>query len=431
MKHILSLIILVSAFTLQAQIINPKKALERKINDRINNKIDKGLDKGLDKVEDAAKKKPKDTKDSSSNESENVNNNSQNANTSSFKTYSKYDFVTGDKVLVLDDFSQDAVGDFPANWNTNSSAEIVNIEGQNGKWLQLAKKGVFTPELINQLPENFTFEFDLVCNPGFSYYSSFLNINFAHLNKTQKYTDWMIHLSNKQGVSLTLHPTDAGMKNGHSEIKSYVPESGNPTLKNEVVLNQFSANQNKTIVHVSIWRQKQRLRVYVNEEKIWDLPKMFELNINYNSIVFMVSDMHNANDKYFISNLKLAVGAPDTRNKLITEGKFISRGIHFDMGSSVVKPQSYGAIKEIAAILKENTDVNIKIVGHTDSDGDDKVNLELSKKRAEAVKDILVKEFGIDASRLSTDGKGESEPIDKANTKVAKANNRRVELIKT
>lgn len=427
MKHIISLIILFSAFTLQAQIINPKKALERKINDRINNKIDKGLDK----VEDAAKKKPNSSKDSINNESDNVNDNKQNTTTSAFKTYSKFDFITGDKVLVLDDFGQDAVGDFPTNWNTNSSAEIVNIDGQNGKWLQLAKKGVFTPELFNQLPENFTFEFDLICNPGFSYYSSFLNVNFAELNKTQKYTDWMIHLSNKKGVSLTLHPTDAGMKNGHSEIKSYVPESGNPTLKNEVILNQFSANQNKTIVHVSVWRQKQRLRVYVNEEKIWDLPKMFELNVNYNAIVFMVSDMHNANDKYFISNLKLAVGAPDTRNKLITEGKFISRGIHFDMGSSVVKPQSYGAIKEIANILKENVDVKIKIVGHTDSDGDDKANLELSKKRAEAVKDILVKEFGIDSSRLSTDGKGEAEPIDKASTKEAKANNRRVELLKT
>ena len=53
---------------------------------------------------------------------------------------SKYDFVPGDKVISVEDFSQDAVGDFPAKWNTNSSGEVVTLEGQEGHWLMLQKK---------------------------------------------------------------------------------------------------------------------------------------------------------------------------------------------------------------------------------------------------------------------------------------------------
>ncbi len=118
------------------------------------------------------------------------------------------------------------------------------------------------------------------------------------------------------------------------------------------------------------------------------------------------------------------------RSKLLTEGKLISYGIYFDVNKDVVKPESYPSIKEIAAILKDNPTVKIKIVGHTDSDGDDKSNLDLSKRRAASVKNALVKDFGVDAARIETDGKGESEPVAKNDSGVNKALNRRVEFIK-
>ena len=133
---------------------------------------------------------------------------------------------------------------------------------------------------------------------------------------------------------------------------------------------------------------------------------------------------------YAISNLRLAVGAPDTRNKLLTQNKWVTHGILFDVNSATIKPESYGTLKEMATVLKENPDLKVKIVGHTDADGNDAANLDLSKKRAASVKDFLVKEFGIDESRMQTDGKGEGEPIDKNDTPAGKANNRRVEFIK-
>lgn len=126
----------------------------------------------------------------------------------------------------------------------------------------------------------------------------------------------------------------------------------------------------------------------------------------------------------------MAAGLPDTRSKLLTEGKFVTHGILFDVNSDRIKPQSYGVLKDIASVLSENSSVAVKIIGHTDSDGNAAANLDLSQRRAEAVKVSLIKDFGIDASRLQTDGKGASQPVDSNNTAEGKANNRRVEFVK-
>ena len=118
------------------------------------------------------------------------------------------------------------------------------------------------------------------------------------------------------------------------------------------------------------------------------------------------------------------------RSKLLTEGKLISYGIYFDVNKDVVKPESYGTLKEIAAVMNENPEVKVKVVGHTDSDGADPANLDLSKRRGGSVKDALVKNFGVDASRLEFDGMGETQPVAPNDTPVNKALNRRVEFIK-
>ena len=87
-------------------------------------------------------------------------------------------------------------------------------------------------------------------------------------------------------------------------------------------------------------------------------------------------------------------------------------------------------LKLVSQVLAENPDVKIKIIGHTDSDGDNTAYLNLSKKRSESVKNSLSTEIGISADRIQTDGKGESLPVDNNTSSVGKANNRRVEFLK-
>ena len=176
--------------------------------------------------------------------------------------------------------------------------------------------------------------------------------------------------------------------------------------------------------HIAIWVQKTRVRLYQNQDKLFDAPRAFPAGcVKPNRLRFEYGAA-------MLSNIRIAVGAPDMRNKLMTEGKLVTYGIYFDVNKDVVKPESYGTLKEISNILNEVPDVKVKIVGFTDSDGADAANLDLSKRRAASVKNELVKSFGVNGDRLVTDGLGEGQPVAPNDTPANKALNRRVEFIK-
>ncbi|HEX6846208.1 MAG TPA: OmpA family protein [Chitinophagaceae bacterium] len=439
-RFVLGVFFLGFAVATNAQVKKVMDRTKQKAKDKTNQKIDNTVDNAIDSafsktgkgIKNAGKGKTDSTvndKKTSPLEEKSIGGNDATGSPSpSMEVYRKFDFVPGEKVMVIEDFSQDAVGDFPDKWNTNSGGEIVTIDGKEGKWLMVQSKGLLIPEFITSLPENFTFEFDLVCNPDFDFYSTALFFDIAALKNQADYMVWKQYsYENRNGVEFRFHPMYASKKTGFSEFKVY--DNGKEMSKNQIVTGQFYSKASNH-VKISVWRQKQRIRIYMNEEKIWDIPKALNAGMQYNSIIFALGNSKTASDRYYIGNLRLAVGAPDTRNKLVTEGKFVTRGILFDVGKDVIKPQSYGALKDIAGVLKENPDLKVKIIGHTDSDGDDKSNLDLSKQRAIAVKNALINEFGIDGSRMETDGKGEVEPADKNSTAEGKANNRRVEFIK-
>ena len=103
-------------------------------------------------------------------------------------------------------------------------------------------------------------------------------------------------------------------------------------------------------------------------------------------------------------------------------------GIHFDSGKAIPKNESETTLNELANFLKNNKNMKIQIVGHTDSDGDDKLNLELSIRRAQSIVDWL-KTNGVDVSNIKAKGLGESSPIASNKTNSGKALNRRVEIV--
>lgn len=343
-------------------------------------------------------------------------------------TYSKFDFVPGDKILVVEDFNQDAIGDFPDKWNTNSTGETQSVQGIDGKWLSVTKRGIFLPEFINSLPDNFTLQFDLLCPDNIGYGSGNFGVSFDVIPNPSKQFATLGHGVNRNEVAIWFQPFPRG---GQGLTQFALFSDDLQTMNNEVAQGEWvMGNAQKRMVKLSFWRQRQRLRVYMNDEKLWDLPRAFESGKNYNTVLFWLSDDVLQNGHYLFSNLRLAAGAPDTRNKLLTEGKFSTTGIGFDVNSAVVRAESFGALKDIADVLRENATVQVKIVGHTDSDGDAAANVTLSQKRAAAVKDAFIREFGIDASRLQTDGKGATQPVAPNTTPTGKAQNRRVEFIK-
>ena len=118
-------------------------------------------------------------------------------------------------------------------------------------------------------------------------------------------------------------------------------------------------------------------------------------------------------------------------SQLVTQGKFVTTGIKFEEGSDQVKGESFLLLKDVADILKQNPEMRIKIVCHTDTDGDAETNLNLTKLRATSIKNQLVMIFGIDETRLEYDGEGGNNPISKNKSEEGKAMNRRVEFIRT
>ena len=451
-----------SAFA-QVRIYDPQRAAERSVENRANSKVDQGINKGLDKVEEGIgnifkkKKKPDpksqnpadDSYPAQDNNQQTGNTNADNRTdngasmgssrngetpnsrpneTASLKSYSKFDFVAGEKIVAAEDFSQDAIGDFPAKWNTNGSAEVVTIEGKPGKWLMLRKteRMSLIPDFVKDLPDNFTLEYDLIYN-GMDKNYAYTQRLYTTVQEAKKNDDRITAQASGRGATFLIN---GGMGTGKVEIAQTDNNGYFTDLRGERDMGYtINPGNNGKVFHVALWRQKQRLRAYVDEVKVFDLPRIFPADVKLNAMRFH-SEMSEDRDQFFVSNIRLAVGAPDTRSKLMTEGKFSTTGILFDVNSDKIKPESYGVLKDIAGVLTENAGVRVKIIGHTDSDGDDAKNLDLSKRRAASVKAALASEFGIDAGRLDTDGKGETQPAAPNTSPEGKANNRRVEFVK-
>ncbi len=430
-----------SSFAQFGPIDRVKERAKWKTQNKIDQKIDEAIDKALEdpkKKENSGSKKEKSNKKNKSgnnDENDTSGNGSQDkgsGGSASLETYSKFDFVPGEKVVMFEDFTKDNIGDFPDKWNTNGSGEVVTVNKSTNRFLMTKKEVVMYPEWVKNLPDNFTLEFDLMSTDKFSFYSGWFVVGFSSSQSIGK--DFRSfarfghgHIDNGGGFEISFHPENAGGQQGITG--AYSSNNKQEVLKNEADQNKFMVPQ-KPLCRISIWRQKSRVRVYIDDKKVWDLPKLVPDGLKLNSIYFRNDGAANEEDAFYFGNIRLAVGAPDTRNKLITEGRFVTRGILFDVNSDKIKPESYGAIKDIANVLSENADVKVTIIGHTDSDGDDAKNLDLSKRRAEAVKQFLIKEFGIAADRMKTDGKGESQPADSNTTPEGKANNRRVEFVK-
>lgn len=341
-------------------------------------------------------------------------------NTPDFKTYSKFDFIAGEKIMGFEDFMQTNIGEFPARWNSNGVGEVVAIEGLSGRWLQLNGNTKTFPEIIKNLPDNFTLEFEIAANSTQTYLGRWIGVMFTPYTELPK----LYGFNNSSKVEVEFSPY---FKTGESVVTVY-DAAGKRLFANRARNTKFACPQ-KSVVKVSIWRQKSRLRVYLDEEKVWDLSSAFGEAIQYKKMGFMVKNLKTPQNMY-LSGFRLAIGDPDTRSKLLSEGSFVTTGILFDPNSDKIQPVSYPVLRQVAQVMQENLSLRVMIVGHTDADGDEASNLLLSKKRATAIKNNLMSEFGIESRRLETDGKGENQPIAPNTTAEGKANNRRVAFVK-
>ena len=125
-----------------------------------------------------------------------------------------------------------------------------------------------------------------------------------------------------------------------------------------------------------------------------------------------------------------AMKQPQIEDALKQSGRAEIHGIYFDFGSATIKPESEPALKEIGDAMAKNPSWTLNVEGHTDNIGGDAANMELSKRRADAVKQTLTTQYHVSAAKLTTAGFGATRPKESNDTPEGRARNRRVELVK-
>lgn len=144
-----------------------------------------------------------------------------------------------------------------------------------------------------------------------------------------------------------------------------------------------------------------------------------------NNLSDLSTTNHLAWFKQFVSDYKNGFSAPLIREK--ERDEFVFEPVFFDFDKAEIRPEHEEFLNQLIRVVKGHSDLRVKVVGHTDADGTDSYNDDLSKRRAQAIIDYFVKN-GLSPDRLEFDFKGEHAPIDTNSTSEGKQRNRRVDF---
>jgi len=310
----------------------------------------------------------------------------------------KADFVPGEKTIFFDDFTDMAAGDPPPHFKVRGAAPELKAAG-NIRQLTANQRGSILPNLT-ALPKNFTYEAEI---------------------KFDVTTRALVHLILLSGTrQILVFSTYASPNQCDLQVQLKAPKYEDLGRK-RLILNWAEP------ARFGLWVQDGRIRVFVNGEKQLDFN---QIEMPAITSVEFANETSGANQTIGYRTVRFAESTPDFSQVISSSGRFVTHGILFDTGSDRIRPESAPVIQSIAKGLETNPNLRLLIEGHTDSVGNAAANLDLSRRRAEAVKSVLVAQFKIDAERLSTAGLGPAKPIDSNDTPQGRAQNRRVELVK-
>lgn len=395
-----------------------KSKIENKIDDAVDNAMDKGIDKAEDEATDAVKgKKGKKSKG----DDVEVGDDNPSAATSS-------DFKRGSVVLFQDDFQDETIGEFPSKWDMfQGTVETKTLGGV--KAINMTDNAQVQPLIKEQgayLPEEFTIEYDFYYWPTSKVPG---NDDYIGLNDMK-----LILAVTKDRSEFPQTGGDGGDLTAFVLTHGVCSSSEHTYYFNGDKKGSFEYSFKKGWNHVALSFNKRALKVYFNDKRVVNLPRVnqptwlcFQVPFDYENLTF-------------IRNVVIAKGAValydrhaqdvSAVEKAIQEtGKFVTNNILFDTGKATLKQESMIEIMKVADYMKKNPSARFEVQGHTDNQGTDKINDPLSQQRAEAIVKAL-ESLGVDGFNLRAVGKGSHEPVADNKTEAGRAKNRRVVFVK-
>jgi len=390
-----------------SQVVDPKQVAKDDATDRTNSNIEGGVDNGVGKAEGAIKglfkkKKPATTQQTAQQPGHQM----QATGGSGFRAYNNYDFVPGDSIVFEDHFTDDADGEFPAHWNLGKGQAVLN---------NMAGTKVFS-----LTDGNYAHVSPLIKSP--SYLSDPFTIEFDNYSTGGYLPRIYFYASNSNAIAASSDLGSVNIGSGNIEYENHPGtiklDAGYPA---DIIGTQYLNKWH----HIAIAYKKGQIKVYVDQYRILVVP-----NIGFAPHAFDIEGIGDQNNPIMMANFRVANGgAMNMLGRKFTDAKIITHGINFDVDKATIKPESMGTLNMVAGVLRGNPDLKFEIDGHTDNTGTVGHNAMLSQQRADAVKAQLVS-MGIDASRLSTKGFGDTKPVADNSTLEGKANNRRVEFVR-
>ena len=321
------------------------------------------------------------------------------------KVFVNYDFIPGQRTLFYTDFTDEEVGNFPRRLEFKSgSMEVVELDGVRA--LKASAASGFVVPLPEVLPGKFTLEIDVINRNSMGTAAQSIKVYGGTAAKTDVDDERTRVAYGHLGWDVT---------------------GGGTTAQGNFTSDEAQGAMGH-LVSVRVLGDGNYIKLYADGRRLANIP-----NANFlrgKGVFVAMEGRDGESEAIYITKIRIAESEKTVYDALVAAGRWATQGILFETGKAAVQPESNPTLKQIAEALSKHPDLRVRIEGHTDNVGSAQLNQQLSEARAAAVKEVLVKEFGIDPKRLETAGLGDTKPVADNGTAEGRSSNRRVEVVK-